>query len=260
MNLTPTFIPGFHGVREILRQGSDAIQEIWIASGKKPGRTEEILRIAKERKIPVLFKKPKELSRHLPGVAHQGIVAVAETFDYTDLNQIMEAALQRGRHALIVVADHITDQGNLGALIRTSAFFGADGLIIPADRSARPGPGMFKRSAGAYVHIPVARVVNIGRALNLLAKRGFWIIGTAGEASTSVYCFDWNRHVALVLGNEQKGLSRPARKSCHEIVGIPSQSPVESLNVSISAGVILSEILRQRNREKGPAGNVKRDV
>jgi 23S rRNA (guanosine2251-2'-O)-methyltransferase len=252
MNRTPILIPGFHGVREILTQGSHVIREIWIASGRKPGRAEEILRMAKERGIPVSFRKLNEFSRHLPGVAHQGIAAVAETFGYTELNQIMDRALQGQRHALVVVADHITDPGNLGSLIRTAAFFGADGLIIPADRSARPGPGMLKRSAGAYVHVPVARVVNIGRTLTLLAKRGFWIIGTSGDASTSIYRFDWNRHVALVLGNEEKGLSHAARKSCHEIVGIPPGGPVESLNVSVSAGAVLSEIYRQRNTENRP--------
>jgi len=239
-------IPGFHGVREALIQARNIIREIWIASGKRPGRAGEILRMAEERDIPVSFKNPAELSRLLPGVSHQGIVAVAEEFAYADLDRIMEAALQDRGYALIVVADHITDQGNLGSLIRTSAFFRADGFVIPADRSARVGPGMLKRSAGAYVHIPVARVVNIGRALDLLAKRGFWIIGTSGEASTPIYSFDWNRHVALVLGNEQKGLSRPARKACHEIVGIPTKGPVESLNVSVSAGAVLSEIVRQR--------------
>ncbi len=242
----PSLIPGFHGVREALIQEGRSVREIWIASGKKPGRAEEILRMAKEQDIPVSFKEPAEFSRRLPGVAHQGIVAVVKAFSYADLDRVMEGALQREGHGLILVADHITDQGNLGSLIRTAAFFGAHGVVIPEDRSARVDPAMLKRSAGAYAHIPVAKVVNIGRTLDLLTKKGFWIIGTSGDASTSIYRFDWNRHVALVLGNEQKGLGRPTRKSCHEIVGIPSQGPIESLNVSVAAGAVLSEIIRQR--------------
>lgn len=202
--------------------------------------------MAKERHIPVSFKEPLEFSRRLPGVVHQGIVAVAEAFSYAELEQIMAVALQGADDGLILVADHITDQGNLGSLIRTAAFFGAHGVVIPEDRSARVDPSLLKRSAGAYAHIPVARVVNIGRTLDLLAKKGFWIIGTSGDASTSIYRFDWKRHVALVLGNEQKGLSRPALKSCHEIVRIPSHGVIESLNVSVAAGAVLSEILRQR--------------
>jgi 23S rRNA (guanosine2251-2'-O)-methyltransferase len=243
----PSLIPGFHGVREALLQGSDTIREIWISSGKKAGRPEEILRMAKERDIPVAYKDTAEFSRILPGVAHQGIVAVVKTFIYADMDRLMEGALQGGGYGLILVADHITDQGNLGAIIRTAAFFGAHGIIIPEDRSARVDPAMLKRSAGACAHIPVAKVVNIGRTLDLLAKKGFWIIGASGDASMSIHRFDWKRHVALVLGNEQKGLSRPARKSCHEIVSIPSQGAIESLNVSVAAGAILSEILRQRS-------------
>ena len=241
-----SLIPGFHGVRETLIQGRVGIREIWIATGKKPGRIRDILRIAKEHDIPISFKEASELSRLLPDVAHQGIVAVAEDFAYADLDHIIEASLQGGGHAILIVADHITDEGNLGALIRTAAFFGVHGLIIPGDRSARVSARILKRSSGGYLHLPIAKVVNIGRTLDLLKKKGFWIIGAAGEASTSIYRFDWGRDLALVLGNEKSGLSRPARKRCDEIVSIPSLGPVESLNVSVSGGIILSEIVRQR--------------
>jgi 23S rRNA (guanosine2251-2'-O)-methyltransferase len=243
---TSDLIPGFHAVRETLIQEGRAVREIWIASGKKPGRTDEILRMARERNIPICFKEAAELSQRIPGVAHQGIVAVVKAFRYAGLDPIMEGALQGGSYGLILVADHITDQGNLGAIIRTAAFFGAHGIILPEDRSARVDPAMLKRSAGAYARIPVAKVVNIRRTLELLAKKGFWVIGTSGDAPTSIYQFDWKRHAALVLGNEQKGLSIPTRKLCHEIVSIPSHGVIESLNVSVSAGIILSEILRQR--------------
>jgi 23S rRNA (guanosine2251-2'-O)-methyltransferase len=242
----PSLVPGFHAVMETLTQASGAVKEIWIAPGKKTGRADEIRRTAAERDIPVILKEPAVFTRRFPGVSHQGVAAVISAFTYADLDQVVERALQGGGYGLLVVADHITDQGNLGALIRTAAFFNVHGIVIPEDRSARVDPAMLKRSAGAYAHVPVARVVNIGRTLDLLAKKGFWIIGTSGDASISIYQFDWNRHVALVVGNEQKGLTRPARKSCHEIVSIPSQGAVASLNVSVSAGVVLSEIIRQR--------------
>jgi 23S rRNA (guanosine2251-2'-O)-methyltransferase len=242
----PNLIPGFHAVRETVIQEGRAVREIWIASRKKPGRTDEILRMAKERNIPIFFKEAGELSQRLPGVAHQGIVAVVKAFSYAGLEHILKKTLQIGSYGLILVADHITDQGNLGAIIRTAAFFGAHGIILPEDRSAHVDPAMLKRSAGAYARIPVAKVVNIGRTLELLAKKGFWVIGTSGDAPTSIYQFDWKRHAALVLGNEQKGLSIPARKLCHEIVSIPSHGVIESLNVSVAAGIVLSEIARQR--------------
>jgi len=233
-----------------LVQGRVGIREIWIATGKKPGRIRDILQIAKEHDIPISFKEASELSRLFPDVAHQGIVAVAEEFGYSDLNQIIEASLQEGGHAILIVADHITDEGNLGALIRTGVFFGVHGFIIPGDRSARVSPRLFKRSSGAYLHLPIVKVINIGRTLDLLKKKGFWIIGASGEASTSIYRFDWGRDLVLVLGNEKSGISRTARKRCHEIVSIPSLGPVESLNVSVSGGIILSEIVRQRGEER----------
>lgn len=239
-------VPGFHGVREVLMEGGASIREIWISSKRRPGRAEEIVQMAQEQDIPVFFKEPAELFRHLPDVTHQGIVAVVKPFAYADLDQTMNAALQGTNYGLILVADHITDQGNLGSLIRSAAFFGVNGVIIPEDRSARVDPGMLKRSAGACARVPVVKVVNIGRTLDTLAKKGFWIIGTSGDAAISIYRFDWNRHVALVLGNEQKGIGLPVRKLCHEIVRIPSQGAIESLNVSVAAGAVLSEIIRQR--------------
>ncbi|MBW1829770.1 MAG: 23S rRNA (guanosine(2251)-2'-O)-methyltransferase RlmB [Deltaproteobacteria bacterium] len=152
--------------------------------------------------------------------------------------------------ALLIALDHITDEGNMGAIIRTALFFGANGLIIPKDRSAGITANVVKRSSGAWMHLPIARVVNLGRALDTLNKNGYWIIGTSGEGRESIYNFDWNRDVVLVLGNEQKGLSQSVGKRCHEIVGIPVSGPAESLNVAVACGVILSEVTRQRKAEK----------
>lgn len=239
-------IPGFHAARETLSQAGDVVREIWIASGKRPGRTRDMIQMAKERSIPVSFRDPAEFSRLFPGIAHQGVAVVVEEFAYADLNQVAARAFQGEVYGLLVVADHITDEGNLGALIRTAAFFGAHGLIIPGDRSASVSARVLKRSSGAYVHLPVVRVVNIGRTLDLLKKKGFWIIGASGEASRSIYGFDWNRDLVLILGNEKGGLSRTSQKRCHQMVGIPGSGHVESLNVSVAAGVILSEIARQR--------------
>ncbi|MDP6179806.1 MAG: RNA methyltransferase, partial [Desulfatiglandales bacterium] len=171
-------------------------------------------------------------------------------FRYFDLDQIIDTSLHDPAHALIVAADHITDEGNLGALIRTGVFFGAHGLVLPKDRSASVSERVKKRSSGAYVHLPVARVVNLGRTLDILIKKGFWIIGAAGDSLGSIYQFDWNRDLVLVLGSEEKGLSRTVRSRCHQLVGIPSYGHVSSLNISVAGGIILSEIVRQRRMVK----------
>jgi len=237
-------------VREALRKGQIPITALWIAEGKRSARAKEILQIAEERGVPVQFKKGLVLDQFLPGIAHQGIVALAEEFVYLDFDTLVHRSLDAPEPALLVAADHITDEGNLGALIRTAAFFRAHGLILPKDRSAKVTERVRKRSAGAYVHLPVARVVNLGRALDELDKRGFWIIGAAGEALESIYPFDWNRDLVLVLGSEERGLSRLVRNRCHQLVSIPSFGQVASLNVSVAGGIILSEIARQRRRDK----------
>ncbi|MCP4682935.1 MAG: 23S rRNA (guanosine(2251)-2'-O)-methyltransferase RlmB [Desulfobacterales bacterium] len=250
----PFLIPGFHGVRECLAHGQVRIRELWIAEGKRySGRIREILEAAKARKVPVIFKSGKDLSALLPKTAHQGIVALADEFIYSDLEHIMDVSLQSRGRALLIAADRITDEGNLGSLIRTAAFFGAHGLIIPKNRSAGVTPNVLKRASGGYASLPVARVVNLARALSLLKEKGFWIIGTSEEASESIYRFDWNRDLVLVLGSEQKGMGRTIRQHCHEEVGIPSFTDIGSLNVGVAAGVVLSEIVRQR-KGKAPDG------
>ena len=199
----------------------------------------------------MLFKKAHSLDRLLPAIAHQGIVALAEKFTYFDIQYLIDASIKEPGYALIVVADHITDEGNLGALIRTAAFFGTHGLILPQNRSAKVTDMVRKRSSGAYLHLPIARVVNLSRILDILNKKGFWIIGAAEESPHSIYQFDWNRDLILVFGSEDRGLSRSVRNRCHQMVCIPSSGHLGSLNVSVASGIILSEVVRQRILKAG---------
>ncbi len=247
---TSYLIPGFRAVREAMTGSQIQIKELWIAKGKSSPRVEDLLKIAREKKITVRLKKTSELSVLFPDMAHQGVVALAGRFAYTELNQIIEISRKGQDKALLVAADHITDEGNLGALIRTSTFFGVHGLIIPKDRSASVTSKVIKRSSGAWIYMPITMVVNLGRALDLLDGKGFWIIGTATDASETVYQFDWNRDLVLVLGNEERGMSHSVRKRCHQVVGIPSEGNMGSLNVSVAGGIFLSEIVRQRNLAK----------
>lgn len=207
---------------------------------------EEILRIAQEKGIPVHLKKIEVFEQNLADLNHQGIAALAEGFAYADLNRVIQDSLSTRGHALLLGADHITDEGNLGALMRTAAFFGVRGLILPKDRSAHVTGRVRKRSSGAYAYLPVARVVNLSRALDQMEKQGFWIIGAAEEGSVSLYEFDWKRDLILILGSEDRGISRSVRKRCHELVMIPSPGSLGTLNVSVAGGIILSEIVRQR--------------
>jgi 23S rRNA (guanosine2251-2'-O)-methyltransferase len=233
-------------VKETLSKGILKINEIWLAEGKDSVRIREIVLLANKKDIPVYYRESKVLDNLIPYKIHRGMIAFTEKFRYSTLDDLIYISSADINNALIIVADHITDEGNLGALIRSAAFFGAQGLVLPKDRSAAITERVMKRSSGAYLHLPVTRIVNIGRTLDVLIKKGFWIIGTAGDASESIYNFDWNRPLALIMGNEEKGLSHSVRKRCHQYVQIPGSGKVESLNVSVACGIILSEIIRQR--------------
>ena len=241
------FIPGFHGVKEALNKGQGSVIELWTSRAKDSARIREIALLAEKKGIPVLYKPRHILDTILPGISHQGIVALNREFLFKDLSELINISGGQNHYGLLVVADHVTDEGNMGAIIRTSVFFGAHGLIIPRDRSAGISRNVMKRSSGAYIHLPVSRVVNLGRALDMLNHNGFWIVGAAVDGMETLFEFDWRRDIALVLGSEDRGISRSIRKRCHQLVSIPPSGSLGALNVSVACGVILSEITRQSN-------------
>jgi 23S rRNA (guanosine2251-2'-O)-methyltransferase len=244
-------IPGRHAVKEALSDRASRPAELWVVSGRSGQKVDEILSLAEEMGIPVHFKENEEFKRFLGDVNHQGVALLSEPFSYVTLDRIVGDAHNDRGYGLVVVADHITDEGNLGALIRTAAFFGIHGLVLPKDRSAKVTERVQKRSSGGATHLSIARVINLGRALDMLDEKGFWIVGAAEEGSQSIYHFDWTRDLVLVLGNEEKGLSRAVKKRCHQLVKIASPGWISSLNVSVAGGIILSEVVRQRGEGFG---------
>ena len=238
----PFVIAGYQAVKEALVQNLLRVEEVWTASGRGSSRDKEIQALSREKGIPVLTRQMADIESALADINHQGFAAFVREFRYAELEDIAgKEAGDLGRR-IIIAADHITDEGNLGAIIRTAAFFGAQGLIIPKDRSASVTPLVFRRSSGGCVYLPVAMVVNLERSLNYLKDEGFWIIGAAGEAATSIYDFDWDRDIVLALGNEEKGLTQAVRKRCDALVSIPVQGRVSSLNVSVASGILLSHL------------------
>lgn len=202
------------------------------------------------------------LNDMLPDMSHQGIAALTGGFFYAELDDMINLSMNDKIYAILLAADHITDEGNMGAIIRTAAFFGVHGLIIPKDRSAVVTDRVIKRASGAHIHLPVSLVVNMGTTLDRLNKAGMWIVGATAESRETINAFDWNRDTVLILGSEDKGLTHSVRRRCHQLVSIPGAGKVESLNVSVACGVILSEIMRQRSpleirRGKSIPGNLK---
>lgn len=241
----PHTISGINTVKETLRQGKK-IAELFVARGKRVGRLREILDMATQKGIPIKLKDRLTLDKLSPHLPHQGVIAIVSEYTYFTVEDLISLSLANKRRGLLIAADHITDAGNLGSLIRTGEFFGAHGLIVPKDRSASVTETVHKRSAGGSAYLPIAKVVNLARTLKQLADNDFWIVGTAGKSETSIFEFDWNRDIVLVVGSEGKGLSVIVRNQCHHLVSIPQLGHLDSLNVSVAAGVILSEIIRQR--------------
>ena len=236
---------GINAVKETLREGME-IAEVLVSRQRKVERLMEILDLAKEKKIPIRFKDRLYLDKLSPRSSHQGVIAILRNYSYLRLDDLIKGARANKSKGLLLVADHITDAGNLGSLIRTAEFFGVHGLILPRDRSACITDTVHKRSAGGSAYLRVARVTNLARALKQLDDEGLWIVGAAGDGKANIYEFDWNSDLALVVGSEGKGLSNVVRDRCHHLVSIPRLGHLNSLNVSVAAGIILSEIVRQR--------------
>jgi 23S rRNA (guanosine2251-2'-O)-methyltransferase len=246
-------LTGIHAVREALEAGR-ALDRIVIARGRQDTRVEEIVQLARERRVPVRFEDRGQLDRLAGSKDHQGVVATAAARAAATLEDILAAAnstnAQRG---LIVLLDGVEDPHNLGAIIRTALASGAHGVVIPERRSAGLTDTVARASAGALAHLPVAKVTNLVRTMEELKEAGYWLIGLDESADKSYTDADYTSPVGIVLGGEGKGLHELTRKRCDFVVSLPTTGPVKSLNVSVAAGVVLFEALRQRraqNREK----------
>ena len=240
-------IYGKNPVKEVLSKSSLKVEELLISEEAKKQRVSGIIKLAKERGIKVSFLPPQALSRISQSSAHQGIAVKIADFEYQEVEEILNNAKKKGEKLLIVILDHIEDPQNLGAIIRTVNVLGADGIIIPKNRAASVTPAVGKASAGATSFVPIARIVNLVTAMKELKKKGVWILGAEQSAPKPVFEEDLNKlDLAVVIGNEGRGLGRLVREECDFLVSIPNLGEVSSLNASVSAGIMIYEIVRQR--------------
>lgn len=243
---TARWVAGINAVASALEHDAEHVREVLIEAGAKNTRLGEIEREARERGIAVRKVNGQALEGAAGGVRHQGVVAryeAAPTVDERDLPELVEAA--QGR-ALLLVLDGITDPHNFGACLRSAAAAGVTAVVVPKDRSAPVNATVRKTSSGAADRIPVVRVTNLARSLRELRDLGVWIYGLAGEAESAIHQQDLAGDIALVLGSEGEGLRRLTREHCDGLVRIPMPGEMESLNVSVAAGVCLFEAVRQR--------------
>lgn len=239
---------GIHAIREALEAGR-AIERIVVARGRGGDRVEEIVRLARSRNVPVRFENREAITRLAGSEQHQGIIALAGAKSASTLEDL--AALEKP-DALVVLLDGVEDPHNLGAILRSALAAGADGVVIPERRAAGLTETVSRSSAGALEHLPVARVTNLARAMDELKQAGFWLAGLDERAPQEYTQANLTGRLALVLGGEGKGLHELTRKRCDFLVSIPTTGPVRSLNVSVAAGVVLFEAVRQR-RAKSPS-------
>lgn len=241
---------GIHAVEEALA-AARPLERIVVARGRQGGRIEEIVRQARARGVPVRFEDRVQLDRLAGTREHQGVVALAAAKRALTLEDLQASNSRRG---LLVLLDGVEDPHNLGAIVRTALAAGADGVVIPERRAAGLTEAVSRASAGALEHLPVARVKNLARAMEQLKETGYWLIGLDERASKNYTQADFTGSVGIVLGSEGEGLHELTRKRCDFLVSIPATGPVRSLNVSVAAGVVLFEVVRQRQKQKSEAG------
>lgn len=238
-------IEGRNAVLEYLKSGKD-INKIYIAKGERHGSINEIIAKAKERRIVVVEIDKIKLNKMSQVDNCQGVIAIVPPFDYCDVDDILEVAKEKNEKAFIIILDGIEDPHNLGSIIRTAETAGVHGIIIPKRRSALVNSTVQKTSAGATNFVKIARVNNLKDTIEYLKKNDVWIYGTDMNTEKMYYDEDMRGNVAIIIGSEGNGMERLVKEKCDFLIKIPMNGKITSLNASVSAGIIMYEVVKQR--------------
>ena len=238
-------LEGRNALTEALKAGR-TIDKVFIADGDTDRGLQRLAAEAKEAGAVIVPVDRRKLDQMSFTRSHQGVIALVAAHDYYTIDDILEAAAERGENPLIVICDELSDPHNLGAIMRSAECAGAHGVIIPKRRSVGLTATVAKASAGAVEYMKVARVTNINNAINDLKEKGVWVFGTAAEGSVPMYKADLSGPAAIVIGNEGDGMSPLVRKNCDMLVHIPMKGQISSLNASAAASILLYEAVRQR--------------
>ena len=241
-------IEGRNSVLELLESGKD-INKLFVTKGEKHGSINKILAIAKERKIIIVEKDKKQMDEMAQEENYQGVIAIVPPYEYVEIEDILEYAKQKQEDPFILILDGIEDPGNLGSIIRTAETAGVHGIIIPKRRAASVNSTVNKVSAGAVEYMNIARVTNISDAIEKLKQNGLWICGTSIDANKYYYNQDLTGPLAIVIGNEGKGIGEKVKNNCDFLVKIPMKGKIGSLNAGVSTGIIVYEAVKQRIRK-----------
>jgi len=255
-------IYGLIPILEALRVGSKQLEQITIAEGARHERLREMLERAREARVPVHRVPRNALDRLLPGVTHQGVVAKTASARYRDADELLDELtlqIETADKPLVLGLDAIEDPRNLGAILRTAECAGVNAVFLPERRAVGLTATVAKTAAGALEHVSVARVTNLVQLIEQLKQRNIWVIGAAEDGRSDYTEWDWTVPSALFLGSEGAGLHRLVRERCDALVRIPTRGHIESLNVSVAAGIILYEALRQRTKKTKNAEHAEYD-
>ena len=242
-------IEGRNAVLELLESDKD-INKIYIAKGERKGSINKIIAIANEKKVIIVEKDKRQMDMMAQSENYQGVIAIVPPYEYVEIEDILEVAKERQEDPFILILDGIEDTHNLGAIIRTAETAGVHGIIIPKRRAAGVNSTVSKVACGAIQYMKIARVNNISETIKKLKDYGLWICGTAIDAQNYYFNQDLKGPIAIVIGNEGKGISDLVKKNCDFNVKIPMCGKVTSLNASVSAGIITYEVLKQRILKK----------
>ncbi|SFC80595.1 23S rRNA (guanosine(2251)-2'-O)-methyltransferase RlmB [Butyrivibrio sp. YAB3001] len=244
-NFESRIIEGRNAVLEAFRSGK-TIDRLFVLDGCKDGPVQTILREAKKHKDTVIsFVKKERLDQLSETGKHQGVLAYAASYEYVEVEDILDRASEKGEEPFVIVLDNIEDPHNLGAIIRTANLAGAHGVIIPKHRAASLTATVAKASAGAINYTPVAKVTNIAATIEELKEKGLWFV-CADMGGTTMYDLNLKGPIGLVIGNEGSGVGRLVKEKCDMIASIPMKGDIDSLNASVACGVLAYEIVRQR--------------
>jgi 23S rRNA (guanosine2251-2'-O)-methyltransferase len=238
---------GVHAVAALLAQRPASIKKLLLASGAKNAQLDTLIENTVAAGVAMQVQSRAELDALIPGARHQGVIAVVRAMSYERSEKTLPEFLATlTEPALLLVLDGVQDPHNLGACLRTADAAGAHALIMPRDRAAGITPVVHKVACGAVESVPIFPVTNLARTLRVLRDAGIWVYGASGDAGEGLFRSELTGPVALVLGSEGKGLRRLTREHCDHLLAIPMAGQVESLNVSVAAGVLLFEARRQR--------------
>lgn len=242
------YIEGKRPILEAMRNGAPLAEILMADNQKQDPLTSDVLRKAKKNDIPVKKVPRKVLDEKSERGSHQGMMARTQGYPYVNLQEIVDAANKKAEqdgYALVVLLDHITDAGNLGAIARSAEVVGASGIIIPNKRSAHVTAATYKSSAGAISSMKVAQVANLKQAMDRLKEAGFWIAGASEHAKESLWDANLKGKMGIVMGNEGDGLARLTQENCDFFVSLPQVGKTASLNVAQASTALMYEWMRQ---------------